>query len=55
MGHFRFDSHAFKLSRTPAQLRASPCIGEHTEYVLKEILGFNEEEYVELLLAGVLE
>ena len=55
IGHFRFDSHAFKLSHTPAQLRASPCLGEHTEYVLKELLGFNEEEYVELLLAGVLE
>jgi benzylsuccinate CoA-transferase BbsF subunit len=55
MGNFKFDSHAFRLSRTPAQLRFSPCIGEHTEYVLKEMLGFNEEEYVELLLAGALE
>ena len=55
MGDFHYDSHAFKLSRTPAELRAFPRLGEHTEYVLKELLGYSEEEYVNLLLAGALE
>lgn len=55
MGNFRFESHAFKLSHTPARLFASPVFGEHTEYILRELIGFTEEEYVELLLSGALE
>ena len=33
----------------------SPCMGEHNEYVLTKILGKTDEEFVELLAAGVLE
>jgi hypothetical protein len=28
--------------------------GEHNEYVIKEVLGFSDEQYVELLVDGVL-
>ena len=42
------------LSKTPAEARMpSPLIGQHTEYVCKELLGMPEEEYVSLLLDGV--
>jgi len=53
---YHCDGPAFKLSKTPAQMKMpAPCLGEHNEYVLKEILGLSEEEFVELLLGGALE
>jgi benzylsuccinate CoA-transferase BbsF subunit len=46
----------FKLSKTPGELRtAAPCLGQHNEYVCKEILGMSEEEYADLLVANVFE
>ena len=39
----------FKFSRTPAEVRLPPpCLGEHNEFVLKELLGISEEEYTDL-------
>ncbi len=55
-GHSAYDSFAYKLSATPGTLsRPAPRIGEHTEYVCKEILGMSEETYTELLAEEVLE
>ena len=45
----------FHLSATPAQLRPAPLLGQHTEFFLRQVLGMPEEEYVQLLLDGVLE
>ncbi len=45
----------FKLSRVPCELNRSPLLGEHNEYVLKEILGMSDDEVAELVIAGVLE
>jgi len=48
--------HPFFLSRTPAQSRSpSPCLGEHTEYVCKEILNMDDTEFVDLLNEKVLQ
>lgn len=33
----------------------APCLGQHNEYVLKEILGMSDDEVADLLLAGALE
>jgi benzylsuccinate CoA-transferase BbsF subunit len=42
------------LSKTPSELRMpAPCLGEHTDYVCKELLRIPEEEYVNLLLDNV--
>jgi benzylsuccinate CoA-transferase BbsF subunit len=55
-GHSAYDSFAYKLSATPGTLsRPAPRIGEHTEYVCKEILGMSDETYTELLAEEVLE
>ncbi len=44
----------FVLSHTPARGRtSSPLLGEHTEYVCKELLNMSEGEYVGLLLDDV--
>jgi benzylsuccinate CoA-transferase BbsF subunit len=56
MGSFTHLGASFELSKTPAQPdKPSPCLGEHTEYVLTKILGKTDEEFMELLQAGVLE
>jgi len=55
-GHSAYDGIGYKLSETPGKLtRAAPRIGEHTEYVCKEILNMAEEEINEYLVEGVLE
>ena len=56
MGPFTHLGQSFQLSETPAKpARPSPLIGEHTEYVCTKILGMSDEEFVNLLQAGVFE
>ena len=39
----------FKMSGTPLNLRGpAPCLGQHNEYVLRELLGYSEEEIADL-------
>jgi benzylsuccinate CoA-transferase BbsF subunit len=46
----------YVLSKTPARpYRPAPCMGEHTEHVCRHLLGMSEEEFDELLVAGVFE
>ncbi len=44
-----------KFSKTPAQVRRAPCLGEHNHYVYTELLGMPDEEFVKLLEIGVFE
>jgi crotonobetainyl-CoA:carnitine CoA-transferase CaiB-like acyl-CoA transferase len=54
-GPAAYDGPPFKLSRTPGEIaRPAPLLGEHTEYVCKELLGLTDEEIADLLVAGVL-
>lgn len=54
IGPYAHVGQPFKLSKTPAQPRmAAPCLGEHTEYICKEILNMSDEEFIELLSADV--
>jgi len=47
---------AWQYSRTQAAIyAAAPALGEHTDYVLREILGKSDEEIAKLHEAGVLE
>ena len=49
------DGPPFVLSKTPGRVRSpAPCLGEHTEYVCKEILGLDDEGIAELMVAGAL-
>jgi crotonobetainyl-CoA:carnitine CoA-transferase CaiB-like acyl-CoA transferase len=44
----------FVLSRTPAEGRMpSPCLGEHTELVCRELLDMHDDEFIRLLGEGV--
>ena len=42
----------FRLSRTPARIGQPPAVGEHTEQVLKDILGYDDERIADLAAAG---
>jgi formyl-CoA transferase len=41
-----------KLSASPAEVRRSPLLGEHTEEVLKEVLGWSDEQIAAKKAAG---
>jgi len=54
MGLFTHLGQGFELSKTPARAnKPSPQLGEHTEYVCSKIMGMTDEEFVELMGAGV--
>ncbi|MGA2463233.1 MAG: CoA transferase [Thermodesulfobacteriota bacterium] len=44
-----------RLSKTPCELRPTPCFGEHTEYVCREFLNMGEQEINSLRKEDVLE
>jgi benzylsuccinate CoA-transferase BbsF subunit len=55
-GPTAYDGPPFRLSRTPGYLRRyAPLLGEHTDYVCKEVLGYGDEEVAQLIIDGVLE
>jgi benzylsuccinate CoA-transferase BbsF subunit len=54
-GRHAHDGPPFVLSKTPGSVRTpAPMLGEHTEYVCKEILGLDDEGIAELMVAGAL-
>ncbi len=55
IGTFGHQAPPFKLSKTPANVKRSPCLGEHSEYVCTKFLGMTDEEFVNLASAGVFE
>jgi crotonobetainyl-CoA:carnitine CoA-transferase CaiB-like acyl-CoA transferase len=53
-GTLRFPGFPYKLSETPAAVRLPPPrLGEHTDEVLTEVLGYSPEEVVGLRRCGV--
>ncbi|MFC1974120.1 CaiB/BaiF CoA transferase family protein [Chloroflexota bacterium] len=55
MGPHLAEKPPFSLSKASSgPQRPAPCFGEHTEYVCHEILGMRDEEFTELVAAGVL-
>jgi benzylsuccinate CoA-transferase BbsF subunit len=55
IGECNHPTQPVKLSESPAQLATSPCLGQHNEYVYRELLGISDEEYNTLLNGGVFE
>jgi crotonobetainyl-CoA:carnitine CoA-transferase CaiB-like acyl-CoA transferase len=55
IGEFTHMGQPSDLSKTPAEARMpAPCLGEHTDYVCKEILGLSEDEINNLLVEGII-
>lgn len=56
IGPYATERSEFDLSRTPGKLdRSAPLMGQHTEEVLKELIGLSQDEYASLKGDGVLE
>lgn len=52
LGSHRVRASAFRLSKTPDRVFGGPALGEHNEYVLKELLGMSDEEISDALAQG---
>jgi benzylsuccinate CoA-transferase BbsF subunit len=55
MGIHAIENNGFRLSKSLPEIKTPPCLGEHNEFVYKKLLGMSEEEYVKLILDGVLD
>ena len=45
----------FKLSKTPAEFRSAPILGEHNYAICTQLLGMTDEGFVGLVQTKVLE
>ena len=54
IGRHAYDGFSFDLSRTPGTLAAAPTLGQHNDYVYKEILGMTDEQIGDLIAEGVI-
>ncbi len=54
MGRHAYDAPSARFSKTPFKMGPSPCLGEHNQYVLSELLGLSSDEIEELLLEGII-
>jgi crotonobetainyl-CoA:carnitine CoA-transferase CaiB-like acyl-CoA transferase len=53
LGKVRVAGPAARLSRTPAEVRtASPLLGQHTEEVIREVLGLDAAQIARLRAEG---
>jgi formyl-CoA transferase len=43
-----------KLSDSPADVRRSPLLGEHTEEILRRVLGYSDKELAEIKTSGAI-
>lgn len=56
IGLHSYENFGFRLSSTPGGAAGpAPCLGEHTEYVCKEIIGMTDDELAQLIADGVLQ
>jgi benzylsuccinate CoA-transferase BbsF subunit len=55
IGECNHPTQPVKFSDYTPELKTSPCIGEHNEYVYKKFLGIPDDEYNTLLSEGVFE
>jgi len=56
IGLVAYDGIAHKLSKTVGNpWMAAPCLGEHTGYLCKEVLGMTDDEIADLMAEGVFE
>lgn len=54
-GPHAYNTPPFKLSATPADVHLpAPLLGQHTEYVLRDLLGMTEEEVNDLMVEGAI-
>ena len=56
IGEMSYESPPWRLSETPPPMpRRSPLLGEDSEYVYRELCGYSEAEFHQLMVDGVVE
>ncbi|HZQ35783.1 MAG TPA: CoA transferase, partial [Dehalococcoidia bacterium] len=56
LGECVIENSRTKMLGTPAQItRANATLGEHTDYVLRELLGLSDDEIIEAVASGAVE
>jgi benzylsuccinate CoA-transferase BbsF subunit len=53
IGVFGHPTPPYKLLKTEAQVRTSPCLGEHTEYICTQLLSMSDAEFVEIFKQAI--
>ena len=53
-GKYLTVGNPIKLSDSPADVRRSPLLGEHTEEILRKVLGYSEKEVAEIKASGAI-
>jgi len=54
IGTQSYESPSFRLSKTPGRpQRPAPLMGQHNDYVFKELLGLSGKEMEDLMEAGI--
>src|SRR5580698_9898289 len=53
-GKYLTVGNPIKLSDSPADVRRSPLLGEHTDEILRKVLGYSEKEVVEIRGSGAI-
>jgi len=55
LGPLPYEGPRARLSTTPGRLTPCPTPGEHNPFVLRDLLGLDEDEITELVIAGAIE
>ena len=55
LGKHHPPSSPIVMSKTPFDLQRGPLLGEHNEYILKDLLGYSDEEIADIIISGALE
>jgi benzylsuccinate CoA-transferase BbsF subunit len=55
VGKYKVHRPPFLTPKAPYEMRRTPLLGEHNEYVCREVLGMSDDEIAELVVEGVLE
>lgn len=55
MGTLKYNGPAYRFSKTPSELRsASPCLGQHTDQVMRDILNLSDDDIAAYRESGLL-
>ena len=53
-GKYLTVGNPIKLSDSPCEVERSPLLGEHTEEILKDVLGYSAAEVAEIKTSGAI-
>ena len=53
IGNHAYDANCFHLSESSPTYQPAPLLGEHTDWVCREVLGLSQDEIKELTESGV--